>query len=212
MGIDADALRERIGARLQDAGAPVAPGVADQLTAFLTLLARWNRHLNLTGFRLDDLSDEALDRLIVEPVVAARLIRSTDHILIDVGSGGGSPAIPMKMSAPRLQVALIESKARKCAFLREAVRELGLVGIEVVNARFEEYASSAAALADLVSLRAVAATPALWADIDRVLQHDGRVFWFSSSTDLPAGWVRQAVPAGLRSFQFTLVGRERIGS
>ena len=46
--------------------------------------------------------------------------------MMDVGSGGGSPAIPLKLAVPRLSLTMVEAKARKSAFLREAIRHLGL--------------------------------------------------------------------------------------
>ena len=46
--------------------------------------------------------------------------------VIDIGSGGGSPAIPLKLAAPRIKLWMVESKTRKSAFLREAIRQLDL--------------------------------------------------------------------------------------
>jgi 16S rRNA (guanine527-N7)-methyltransferase len=57
---------------------------------------------------------------------------------MDIGSGGGSPAIPLKLAIPRLSLTMVEVKARKSAFLREAVRQLGLAATQVENARYEE--------------------------------------------------------------------------
>ncbi len=57
---------------------------------------------------------------------------------MDVGSGGGSPAIPLKLAVPRLRLTMVEAKARKSAFLREAVRHLGLEQRSVETARYEE--------------------------------------------------------------------------
>ncbi len=57
---------------------------------------------------------------------------------MDVGSGGGSPAIPFKLAIPRLKLTMVEAKARKSAFLREAIRHLELTDTVVENARYEE--------------------------------------------------------------------------
>ena len=97
--------------------------LADSLTAYYELLARWNRKINLTS--LDNL-DEAIDRLILEPIAASRYLPASAKLLMDVGSGGGSPAIPFKLAVPRLRLTMVEAKARKSAFLREAIRHLGL--------------------------------------------------------------------------------------
>jgi 16S rRNA (guanine527-N7)-methyltransferase len=109
--------------------------LADRLTVYYELLVRWNRKINLTS--LENL-DEAVDRLLLEPVVASRYIAPTAQRLMDVGSGGGSPAIPFKLAVPRLRVTMVEAKARKSAFLREAVRHLSLEDVQVETARYEE--------------------------------------------------------------------------
>jgi 16S rRNA (guanine527-N7)-methyltransferase len=57
---------------------------------------------------------------------------------MDVGSGGGSPAIPMKLAVPGLDLIMVEAKTRKSAFLREAIRHLELFPARVENARYEE--------------------------------------------------------------------------
>src|SRR5206468_1311667 len=108
------------------AGVPVGEDLADQLAAYLALLSRWNKKINLTALDVATPSDDAVDRLIVEPLAAARLLVPEDRTCIDVGSGGGSPAIPLKIAVPRLQMLMVESRARKAAFLNEAVRQLEL--------------------------------------------------------------------------------------
>lgn len=93
--------------------------------------------MNLTGFKESD-ADLAIDRLVIEPLVAVRHIPAGATALIDVGSGNGSPAIPIKLGVASLSLVMVESKARKCAFLREAIRVLELENTTVENARFEE--------------------------------------------------------------------------
>ena len=109
--------------------------LADRLSAYLDLLFRWNRKINLTA--LDSL-DDAVDRLLLEPLVAARHVQSSTGRLIDLGSGGGSPAIPLALALPELELVMVEAKARKAAFLREAVRVLELRRATVESGRFEE--------------------------------------------------------------------------
>jgi len=128
--------------------------LADRLAAYYELLARWNRKINLTS--LENL-DEAVDRLLLEPLVASRFLPASANLLMDIGSGGGSPAIPFKLSVPRLKLTMVEAKARKSAFLREAVRHLGLEGTQVETARYEELLARPELheAHDVLSLRAV---------------------------------------------------------
>ena len=110
--------------------------ISEKLAIYFELLERWNRKINLTA--LAD-PDEAIDRLLLEPLLAARHLPAVSPLLlIDVGSGGGSPALPLAvMGGERVRLTMVEAKTRKSAFLREAVRQLQLVA-QVENSRFEE--------------------------------------------------------------------------
>lgn len=126
--------RSRLLRRAAKANIFIPDSQADQLAAFLDLLFRWNRKINLTA--LTGVED-AIDRLLLEPWVASRHLPPGPGNLIDVGSGGGSPAIPMAIAVPDYRLTMVEAKARKAAFLREAVRVLGLSGWNVETARFQ---------------------------------------------------------------------------
>lgn len=128
-------FRTRLGRRAAKAGVFVPEDLGRSLEAYFELLTRWNRKINLTS--LDD-PDAAVDRLLVEPLVAARHVPNTTGRLIDIGSGGGSPAIPLKLALPALGLTMVEAKTRKSAFLREAVRLLSLTDTTVETARYEE--------------------------------------------------------------------------
>lgn len=168
--------------RLRSAGVSVDAVIVDQLTAYLDLLAKWNRKINLSGFDLDNPTVEAIDRLIVEPLLAVQQVKPSDRRMIDLGSGGGSPALPMKIAVPVLQVVLVESKVRKSAFLRDAIRQVGLKNIEVETRRSEGLLTNATLYeaADLITVRAVRADTALWRTCQFLARPDGRVFWFGS--------------------------------
>jgi 16S rRNA (guanine527-N7)-methyltransferase len=62
--------------------------------------------------------------------------------VVDVGSGGGLPGLPIKVAASHLEVTLIEATSKKARFLRSAVGALALDGVEVINGRAEEVARS----------------------------------------------------------------------
>ncbi len=121
-----------------------------KLLSYYSLLARWNQRMNLTS-----LSDphQAIDRLLLEPVKAGQNVPA-GRALVDLGSGGGSPAIPLALTCGARSLIMIESKARKAAFLREAVRHLGLPA-KVECARFEDVLPNMGKSVDLVSIRAV---------------------------------------------------------
>lgn len=128
-------FRTRLNRRAGKVGLFIPEPMADRLEAYFDLLTRWNRKINLTSL---DEPDEAIDRLLLEPLAAARYLPPGPARLMDVGSGGGSPAIPLKLAAPGFALTMVEAKARKSAFLREAVRVLELENTHVETARYEE--------------------------------------------------------------------------
>jgi 16S rRNA (guanine527-N7)-methyltransferase len=127
-------LRFRLQKRAARAGVFLSVDLTEKLAAYYELLSRWNLKINLTA--ITDV-DEAIDRLLLEPVIAARHLPASGRLL-DVGSGGGSPAIPLRLAAPDLELTMVEVKARKAAFLREAVRVLTIPGAQIECARYEE--------------------------------------------------------------------------
>jgi 16S rRNA (guanine527-N7)-methyltransferase len=166
----------------------------EPLEAYFQLLSQWNAKINLTALPLDPPTDETFDRLLVEPLAASRQIPShASSIWFDLGSGGGSPAIPLKIARPELRLTMIESKERKGAFLREAVRMLGLTHTVVQTQRFEDAASNpeCAGTGDLVTVRAVRADAELFGAAGRLLKPDGRLLLFRpahSPSSPPAGF------------------------
>jgi 16S rRNA (guanine527-N7)-methyltransferase len=175
-------LPSRIIRRAGRVGVNVDFALAGALGGYLDLLRRWNRKINLTGLEVESPADEAIDRLVVEPLVAAKSLLASDQLIIDVGSGGGSPAIPLKLAVPRLRVILVEAKVRKSAFLREAIRQLGLSDLDVETRRFEELVSRAdlQEAADVITLRAVRVDGGVMKGLQALLRPAGRVFWFGS--------------------------------
>lgn len=192
--------REQLRARAAAAGLDLEEEVVQRLLVYYELLRKWNRRLNLTGLAVDDCIDEAIDRVLVEPILARRrvgLIETT----IDVGSGGGSPAIPFALAlAPRPRLTLVESRSKKCTFLREAIREVGLEG-RVVEDRFEEVAvrPEETAFYSTLTIRAVRADRAIWEAAHCVLRTGGRVLWFhGEAQEVPAtAGFRWSVPVPL---------------
>jgi 16S rRNA (guanine527-N7)-methyltransferase len=163
--------------------------LANALTAYYELLARWNRKINLTSL---DNPDEAIDRLLLEPVLAARSVTLPAGTveLIDVGSGGGSPAIPLALTLrASARLTMVEVKARKSAFLREAVRHLGLEGATVENTRYEELLARPGLLEkfDLLSIRAVRIESRVLMTLQAFLKPGGQLLLFRgpSGPDAP---------------------------
>ena len=107
----------------------------DKLLAFSDLLLKWNRTYNLTAVREPDqvLSHHLLDSLAILPWVA-------EGSLLDVGSGGGLPGIPLAIARPGLQVTLVDAVQKKVSFLQQVAIELGLPNVRAIHGRIEELA------------------------------------------------------------------------
>lgn len=169
-------LATRVDERLGRFGLHLADEPRLKLITYLELLARWNRKINLTAFDLDAPTAAAIDRLGVEPLVAAQFVRATDRTAVDIGSGGGSPAIPLVVSRPHLRMTMVESRQKKAAFLREVVRTLE-IDADVAEGRFEDVAGDwpDAGVVSVVSFRAIRADAAMLRGVERLLASDGMV-------------------------------------
>lgn len=192
------ALESLIADRAAAQSAPLPVDGAARLARYVELLAHWNRRVNLTSLDIDPPTDAAIDRLIVEPLIAARWVRPTDRRAIDVGSGGGSPAIPMAIACPSLHVTMVESRGKKCAFLRETVRELGLANADVHQGRFGA-GLDLPGRPELLTVRAVRLDSVFWQLANKYCSKKARVIALSASIDeLPEGWESIVQERGLR--------------
>ena len=173
-------FRGRLTRRARAIGVTLPPDLVNSLDSYYRLLASWNAKINLTGFKLAEPSQEAIDRLFLEPVTAATHIQPDAATVLDVGSGGGSPAIPLMLSRPALGVTMVESKTRKSVFLREATRALGLASASVITVRVEELLSRPELheAFDVVTIRAVRLEPSVLWTIQAFLKPAGEVLLF----------------------------------
>jgi len=149
-------LADRIGARARLAGAPLGSRELEQLAEYYQMLERWNRKFNLTSLSLLGAPDVTLDRLLMEPLVAARTVADEPLDWADFGTGGGSPALPLKILRPQARLTMVEARERKSAFLREVVVRLRIAGAVVVTARIEELPAIAGEqIFDMITVRGV---------------------------------------------------------
>jgi 16S rRNA (guanine527-N7)-methyltransferase len=135
---------------LTQLGLDLPDAVQARLLQFVALLAKWNRAYNLTAVREPAamLPRHLLDSLAVLPHLHGPRV-------LDVGSGAGLPGIPLALARPDLQFTLLDSNGKKTRFMTQAVTELGLANVSVVQSRVEDY--QAPAPFDSVITRAFAA-------------------------------------------------------
>ena len=148
-------LRELLRAGAREIGTTLLPGDLDRFLILMLELRKWNRKINLTA-----ITDERgivikhlLDSLTVSPLLP------TGASVLDLGSGGGFPALPLAMVRSDLKVTSVDATLKKIHFQRHIVRLLGLTNLETLHARAESLAESHAGSFDAVLSRAFSSLP-----------------------------------------------------
>lgn len=156
------------------------PETLDALTAYLDLLATWNRKTNLTGARTP--ADRV--QLLVAGVLPAVPLLDPGPLL-DIGSGNGSPGLVLALFRPGESAVLLEPRARRWAFLREACRLVGRSDIVVLRQRHDDYRGSPA---QNLTLRALALPPD---ELAGLALAGGRLLVFGGEPGASSAWVRE---------------------
>ena len=133
-----DALRHELQIGLQALDLSLDEEQVDMLMAYMALIQKWNRVYNLTALRepAEMLTHHLLDSL----AVVGPLLRETDGRpvrLLDVGSGAGLPGVVIAIACPQIEVTCVDTVAKKAAFVRQVLAELGLVNLHAMHARVE---------------------------------------------------------------------------
>jgi 16S rRNA (guanine527-N7)-methyltransferase len=223
--------------------ASLSPAQLEQISTYIDLLIRWNSRVNLTAIRRPDeivtrhfgesffaarhlfpCGADSPVRLpesqppnplasTIPPTTPAPVSQARS-LLLDLGSGAGFPGLPIKIWSPNTPVTLIESSNKKVAFLREAIRALGLADINVSAARAEALPDS---LAGTVTLRAVERFNQVLPTAIRLLARSGRVALLISEPQLeeakrlsPAVHWRNPMPIPNSKSRILVVGNESI--
>jgi 16S rRNA (guanine527-N7)-methyltransferase len=151
-----------------------------RLTRFAALFFKWNEHINLGAVPS---AHELVERHFVDAFAATRFVPPSARVL-DVGSGGGLPAIPLAIIRDDLELDLFEPTHKKAAFLRTAIRELE------VGERARVHTTTVASPRDIepatsfdVAMSRATLDPADWLALGRQLikEGTGRVLVFTTS-------------------------------
>lgn len=161
------------------AGLSVSSEIQEGLSLYLGELERWSRSMNLTSLR----GDEAVRRLVVEPVWIGQQLRMSGR-LADVGSGNGSPGIPLLLSRRLDRLHLIEARTRRAAFLRHIAAQLDGERIVVHRSRVEAVEKMEAV--DWVTLQAVRPSALVREALSRLFPSTTHVVWITAGKGSPA--------------------------
>ena len=153
--------------------------VARDLESYAVLLRKWQAVQNLVS---RETLDQVWTRHFADSLQALTLLRPEDRHILDLGSGGGFPALPLAIALKggRQRFVLVEPTSRKVSFLRTVARELGLA-VTVEGRRSDQLDSRETPVPDVITSRALAALPQLcswmapfWGRQTRAILHKGR--------------------------------------
>jgi 16S rRNA (guanine527-N7)-methyltransferase len=175
-------FKEAVRERADEAGVALTDLQISKFGTYYELLKRWTRTINLTSLPLEGYPSQTIDRLLIEPLIAARFFPSQSPRWIDLGTGSGSPAVPLRAVHHGGSLEMIESRERKAAFLREVVRALELEGSDVRTTRIEDFAASAPEpIADVITMRAVRPTIPILHAVAHLLKPGARFLVFGAA-------------------------------
>ncbi len=171
-------------------GLSFSPAIREKLALYIRELEYWNRKVNLTSLQ----GAELVRRLVVEPAWIGQQLQMSGK-LADIGSGNGSPGIPLFVTCNMSGVHLIEVRARRAAFLRHMATQLDARRVNVHKARVEDM--SELEPVEWITLQAVRPSGPLVEALCRLCRSTTRVVWITAAQRAPArGALRVAVPWG----------------
>lgn len=128
-----------------------------QLDDYASFLVEYNQKINLTGIVE---YEEILEKHFYDSLLLS-FHKEMKGTLVDVGTGAGFPGVVLKICYPDLKVILLEPLKKRCIFLEELIKKLGIKDIEVNNIRGEDFSIENREEYDFVTARAVANLPIL---------------------------------------------------
>lgn len=158
---------------------PLPEGIELHVAKYMDLLALWREKMSLTTIRDPE---EVVRVHFGESIFALSLGTLPEGRLADVGTGAGFPGLALKLAIPELSVGLIEPNKKKCAFLHEVIRTLGLTDVSVMPFPFRSAGISGNSLAS-VTTRALAIDKAFLNWSQSVLQPSGRILLWLGELD-----------------------------
>jgi 16S rRNA (guanine527-N7)-methyltransferase len=159
--------------QLSEMGIVLGGETVEKLLAFLDGLLHWNKKVNLTAITEPQ---AAIEKHLVDSLTLLPLLNGSERLL-DLGSGGGLPAIPLKIACPGLQVLSVDAVEKKIAFQRHIARQLNLKNFQAHHGRAESLPDNPlwAGGFDLVVSRAFTSLPAFAALALPCLAPGGRI-------------------------------------
>jgi 16S rRNA (guanine527-N7)-methyltransferase len=123
---------------VRELGLNIEESHADQFISYLSHLIEWNKTINLTA--IVDPKEIVIKHFIDSLIALVATSFPPNGVVIDVGSGGGFPGIPLKIVRPDIRLILVEPTQKKCSFLNSVIGLLKLRDVAVFDGTIEQYA------------------------------------------------------------------------
>lgn len=124
---------------LSENGIELSSAQVDRFARFYDLMIEKNKVMNLTAITE---ANEVVTKHFIDSLSVVSIlddISSRDYSIIDVGTGGGFPGIPLKIAFPNLKITLFDSLQKRILFLQDVINDLGLIDIDAVHGRAEDF-------------------------------------------------------------------------
>jgi len=136
-------LSQSLADGIQQQGQSIGQSEQDKLIHFVELLNKWNKVYNLTSIRKpeDMISLHLLDSLVMLSFFENSFKNKDQPVkrVLDVGTGGGIPGIPLAICLPEIDIVLMDARGKKVRFIQTAIAQLGLKNVTPVHSRVEDY-------------------------------------------------------------------------
>jgi len=160
-------------------GVPEPDGVMASLAQYHQLLLEYNPQVNLVSRKTSP--DDYWLYHFLDSILALKCLDFKKKTVLDFGSGGGIPGIPIRLAIPQVRLFLLDATRKKCVVMRQMLSELNLSDCRVVNKRLEDYAQDRnSPRFDLILCRAVALEPRYIQPLHSLLRRQGRVILYKA--------------------------------
>lgn len=165
-------MKKLLEKRLQDAGYDLGSDVLDAFLIIITELKKWNKKINLTAITNDE---EIIAKHLIDSLALATYVKNAKKLL-DVGSGGGFPAIPLKAVFPEMEITSVDAVLKKITFQKHLGRVLKLKNFHPLHCRVESMYEEYSGCFDIIVSRAFSRLDLFVTLVAPLLKTGGRLF------------------------------------